>query len=75
MGMGMKKKKSSNKEIRKRALPISKRGGILPVLPLLGVLDSLVGEAAGFAKAVNDGKVVQRQLEENVIIALWKVTL
>ncbi|KYN16907.1 hypothetical protein ALC57_10817 [Trachymyrmex cornetzi] len=41
-----------------------KRGGILHVLPLLGVLGSLVGGAAGVAKAVNDSKAAQRQLEE-----------
>jgi len=38
-----------------------KRGDVLPVLPLLG---SLVGSAAGVAKAINNNKAAQRQLEE-----------
>jgi len=48
----------------KRILPVAKRGGIPPILPLLGVLGSLVGGAAGVAKAVNDNKAAQCQLEE-----------
>ncbi|KYN50298.1 hypothetical protein ALC62_10444, partial [Cyphomyrmex costatus] len=48
----------------KRILPIAKRGGILPVLPLLVVLGSLVSGAAGVAKAVNDSRAAERQLEE-----------
>lgn len=62
IGMGLKSKKK--KATRKRILPVAKRGGILPVLPLLGILGSLVGGAAGVAKAVNDNKAAQRQLEE-----------
>ncbi|XP_029673420.1 uncharacterized protein LOC115241683 [Formica exsecta] len=64
--MGIKQKKSSMKKktAKKRILPIAKRGGILPILPLFGVLGSLAGGAAGFAKAVNDSKAAQRQLEE-----------
>ena len=62
LGMGLKTKKK--KTTKKRILPIAKRGGILPILPLLGVIGSLVGGAAGVAKAVNDNKVAQRQLEE-----------
>ncbi|KYN13309.1 hypothetical protein ALC57_14510 [Trachymyrmex cornetzi] len=61
IGMGLKTKK---KKRSKRILPTAKRGGVLPVLPLLGVLGSLVGWAAGVAKAVNDSKAAQRQLEE-----------
>ncbi|KYN29161.1 hypothetical protein ALC57_01408 [Trachymyrmex cornetzi] len=34
------------------------------VLPLLGVLGSLIGGTAGVAKAVNDSKTAQRQLED-----------
>ena len=34
------------------------------LLPLLGVVGSLAGGAAGIAKAVNDSKAAQRQLEE-----------
>ncbi|KYM96670.1 hypothetical protein ALC62_12666 [Cyphomyrmex costatus] len=60
MGMGLKTKKRKSKRI----FPIAKRGGILPVLPLLGVLGSLVGGAAGVAKAVNDSRAADRQLEE-----------
>ncbi|KYN00152.1 hypothetical protein ALC62_09086 [Cyphomyrmex costatus] len=60
MGMGLKTKKRKSKRI----LPIAKRGGILPVLPLLGVLGSLVDGAAGVAKAVNDSRAAERQLEE-----------
>ncbi|XP_011685485.1 PREDICTED: uncharacterized protein LOC105448537 [Wasmannia auropunctata] len=59
-GMGLK----TNKKRSKRILPVAKRGGILPLLPLLGVVGSLVGGAAGVAKAVSDNKATQRQLEE-----------
>ncbi|XP_071649168.1 uncharacterized protein [Temnothorax longispinosus] len=62
LGMGLKTKKKMKKT--KRILPVAKRGGILPILPLLGVLGSLVGGAAGVAKAVNDNKAARRQLEE-----------
>ncbi|KYN12689.1 hypothetical protein ALC57_15129 [Trachymyrmex cornetzi] len=61
IGIGLKTKK---KKRSKRILPTAKRGGVLPVLPLLGVLGSLVSEAVGVAKAVNDSKAAQRQLEE-----------
>ncbi|XP_077258538.1 uncharacterized protein LOC143895358 [Temnothorax americanus] len=61
LGMGLKTKK---KKKNKRILPVAKRGGILPILPLLGILGSLVGGAAGVAKAVNDNKAARRQLEE-----------
>ena len=49
--------------MKKRILSIAKRDGFLPILPLLGV-GSLVGGAAGVAKAINDNKSAQRQLEE-----------
>jgi len=62
-GMGM-KKPSTTKRRKKRILPVAKRGGILPLLPLLGVVSSLAGGAAGIAKSVNDSKTAQRQLEE-----------
>ena len=61
IGMGMKTKKKTTK---KRILPVAKRGGVLPILPMLGALGSLIGGAAGVAKAVNDGKAARRQLEE-----------
>ncbi|KYQ49755.1 hypothetical protein ALC60_11157 [Trachymyrmex zeteki] len=60
IGMGSKTKKPT----KKRTLPIAKRGGIIPILPLLGVVGSLVSGAAGVAKAINDNKAAQRQLEE-----------
>ncbi|KYQ57309.1 hypothetical protein ALC60_03729, partial [Trachymyrmex zeteki] len=58
-GMGLKTRKRKSK-----ILPIAKRGSVLPILPLLGVLGSLVGGAAGVAKAVNDSKAAQHQLQE-----------
>ncbi|KAL6265873.1 hypothetical protein P5V15_002700 [Pogonomyrmex californicus] len=42
----------------------AKRDSILPILPLLGALASLVDGAAGIAKAVNDNKAAKRQLKE-----------
>jgi len=63
IGMGMKTKVKTKKKT-KRVLPTAKRGGILPILPLLGALRSLIGGAAGVAKAVSDSKATQRQLEE-----------
>ncbi|KYQ50955.1 hypothetical protein ALC60_09947, partial [Trachymyrmex zeteki] len=60
LGMDLKTRKKKSKRI----LPIAKRGGVLPILPLLGVLGLLVGGAAGVAKAVNDSKAVQHQLQE-----------
>jgi hypothetical protein len=64
MGMGLKTKTRKKTTMKKRILPVAKRGGILPILPMLGTLGSLIGGAAGVAKAVNDNKVAQRQLEE-----------
>ncbi|KYN14595.1 hypothetical protein ALC57_13194 [Trachymyrmex cornetzi] len=61
IGMGLKTKKKKMKS--KKILATAKRGGVLPVLPLLGVLGLLIGEAAG-AKAVNESKAAQCQLEE-----------
>jgi len=63
LGMGM-KKPSTIKRRKKRILPVAKRGSILPLLPLLGAVGSLAGGAAGIAKAVNDSKAAQRQLDE-----------
>ncbi|KYQ47056.1 hypothetical protein ALC60_13931 [Trachymyrmex zeteki] len=60
LGMGLKTRKRKSKRI----LPIAKRGGALPILPLLGVLGSLVGGAARVAKVVNDSKAAQHQLKE-----------
>ncbi|EZA47289.1 hypothetical protein X777_16509 [Ooceraea biroi] len=65
MGLKTKKKKTMKKRTtKKRILPVAKRGGILPILPMLGALGSLAAGAAGVAKAVNDSKAVQRQLQE-----------
>ena len=65
LGMGLKKTtKTKKKTAKKRILPVAKRGGILPILPILGALGSLIGGAAGVAKAVNDRKAAQRQLQE-----------
>jgi len=59
MGLKTKKKKKV-----KRILLVAKRGRILSILPLLGILGSLVGKAAGIAKVMNDNKAAQRQLKE-----------
>jgi len=59
IGLKTKKKKS----MKKRILPMAKRG-ILSILPLLEVFGSLVSDAAVVAKAVNNNKAAQRQLEE-----------
>ncbi|XP_036151122.1 uncharacterized protein LOC118648809 [Monomorium pharaonis] len=65
IGMGVKsKKKRTTTKKKKRILPAAKRGGALPILPILGALGSLIGGAAGVAKAVNDRKATRRQLEE-----------
>jgi len=66
MGMGLKTKTRKKKKttIKRRILQVAKRGGIFPILPMLGTLGTLIGGAAGVAKAVNDNKAVQRQREE-----------
>jgi len=68
LGMGMKRRrtktKTKKKTAKKRILPVAKRGGLLPILPMLGALESLIGGAAGVAKAGNDGEAAQRQLQE-----------
>jgi len=63
IGMCLKTKKKK-KLTKKRILPIAKRDGIISILPLLEVIGSLVGDTAGIAKAINDNKTVQRQLDE-----------
>ncbi|XP_039308967.1 uncharacterized protein LOC120358532, partial [Solenopsis invicta] len=54
MGMGLKTKTRKKKKttIKKRILQVAKRGGILPILPMLGTLGSFIGGAATVAKAV-----------------------
>lgn len=57
-----KKKKTPRKE---RLIPSPKKGGFLPLLlPLLGALGAVGGGAASIAKAVNDAKAKNKQLEE-----------
>jgi len=52
-----------------RILPVSaKVGGVLPLIPIFAALSAtgaLAGGAAGIAKAVNDAKAAQRQLQES----------
>jgi len=65
IGMGMKTKVRRRKGQRKNGvLPTAKRGGILPILPMLGALGSLIGGASGVEKAVSDSKATRHQLEE-----------
>ncbi|KAL6258218.1 hypothetical protein P5V15_010146 [Pogonomyrmex californicus] len=63
IGMGMKAKKKAGKK-KKQILPIAKRGGVLPILPILGALGSWIGEVASVAKTINNRKAARRQLEE-----------
>lgn len=51
-----------------RCIPIPKSGGFLPLIPIfagLSALGSLAGGAAGIAKAVNDAKTAQKNLQES----------
>jgi len=64
-GMGIKTKvktKVKMKKKTKRVLSTAKRGGILPILPMLGALGSLIDGAV--IKAVSDSKATRCQLEE-----------
>lgn len=63
LGMGMRGRTRKTRRA-KRTLPVAKRGGLLPILPMLGALGSLIGGAASVAKAVGDRKAARRQLEE-----------
>lgn len=50
-----------------RILPVPKRGGFIPLIPLfagLSALGALSGGAAGVAKAVNDASAARKKLEE-----------
>jgi len=70
--MSMKTKVKMKKKT-KRVLPTAKRGGILPILPMLGALGSLIGRAAGVAKAT--AKPHDASLKScSVTIARWKIT-
>lgn len=60
------KKKKSIKSAR--VIPIPKRGGFLPLIPIfagLSALGALGGGAAGIAKAINDAKEAKEKLEES----------
>lgn len=51
-----------------RIVSISKRGGVLPLIPIfagLSALGALSGGAAGIAKAVNDARSAKQQLDES----------
>ncbi|KYQ54680.1 hypothetical protein ALC60_06445 [Trachymyrmex zeteki] len=62
LGMGMKRRRKTK---RKKILPVevTKRGGFLPILPMLDALGSLIGGAASVARAVSDRKAARRQVE------------
>ena len=51
--------KTRKKKKNKRIFLTVKRDDILPILPLVGILRSLVNGTAGVAKAINDNKVAQ----------------
>lgn len=60
--------KGTKKVKHSRVIPIPKKGGFLPLLPIfaaLGALGSIGGGAAAVAKAVNDAKAAKKQLEES----------
>lgn len=62
------KKLSRQVRFPPRVIPVPKTGGILPLIPIfaaLSALGALSGGAAGIAKAVNDAKAGQHQLEES----------
>lgn len=50
-----------------RIIPVPKSGGFLPLIPIfagLSAAGSLVGGAAGVAKAINEFKTAKKQLSE-----------
>lgn len=64
------KKALQNKQIKKlpRVLPVAKRGGILPLIPIfagLSALGSLAGGAAGIAKIVKETQAAKKSLAES----------
>jgi len=58
--ISMGKTKVKTKKKTKRVFPTAKRGSILSILPMLDALGSLIGGAAGVAKAVSDSKTTRR---------------
>ena len=68
LGMGMKRRKKTK---RKRIFPVTKHGGFLPILPMLGALGSLIGGAASVARAVSDRKAARWKVADyNIFSAL-----
>ncbi|KAK9738176.1 Phospholipase A2-like domain [Popillia japonica] len=76
------KKKLNHIKLGKRIIPVPKKGGILPLIPIfagLSALGALSGGAAAIAKAVNQASQAKKQLSEvknnyrkqNVIIKQW----
>jgi len=67
IGMDMKSKKkmtTRKRTMKKRILPIAKRGGALLFLPILNVFGFLIGGMTNVAKVINNRKAVRCQLEE-----------
>ncbi|EGI67570.1 hypothetical protein G5I_03828 [Acromyrmex echinatior] len=59
--MKPKKKTMKKKVTKKRILPTAKRGGAVPVLPMLGALGSLISGAASVVKAILGRLASQRR--------------
>ena len=66
---GYEKKKKTK---RKRLLPVTKRGGFLPILPMLGAFGFLIGEAASVARAVTDRKATRQTEDRGLYLAPYK---
>lgn len=61
------KKALSKKSRIPKVVPLAKKGGILPLIPIfagLSALGALTGGAAGVAKVVKEAQSAQKQLEE-----------
>lgn len=59
--------KSKKGDLSPRVIPVPKRGGFLPLIPLfagLSALGALAGGTAGVVKAVNEVSTAKRQLKE-----------
>lgn len=59
--------KGKSKRLPPRIIPIPKKGGILPLVPLfagLSALGALAGGAGGIVKAVNDANAAKKKLQE-----------
>jgi len=78
IGMGMKTKvkrkvKTKKKTTKKRVFPTAKRGSILPILPMLDALGSLIGGTAGVAKVATIKPHDASLRSCGVTIVRWKV--